>query len=150
MENLERSLSEHPFLAGMKSEHIALMVGCAMNVKFEAGQYIDRAGEEATHFFIIRSGRVAVEVYSPTAGPVCIQTVGDGDVIGWSWLVPPYLGHFDTRAMELTRAVALDATCLRQKCEQDPELGYELFKRFAQVIEQRLESTREQLLDIYK
>lgn len=150
MENLERYLAEHPFFTGMKPEHIAVLVGCASNARYNVGEYIDRAGEEANAFFIIRSGRAAVEAHHPTAGPILIQTVGEGEVVGWSWMVPPYVGHFDTRAIELTRATSLDAKCLRRKCDEDPELGYELFKRFVQIIEQRLEGARMQLLDIYK
>jgi CRP/FNR family cyclic AMP-dependent transcriptional regulator len=150
METLEPYLAEHPFFQGMSPRHIQLIVGCASNAKFEAGQYIDREGEDANRFWIIRHGRVAIEVFSPTGGSICIQTVGAGDVAGWSWLCPPYIHHFDTRALELVRAISLDGKCLREKCEIVFELGYELFKRFAQIMEQRIEATRVQLLDLYK
>lgn len=150
METLERYLAEHPFLAGLSREHIQLITGCASNVKYDAGHYIDRAGEEADRFHIIRSGKVAIELFNPTAGPITIQTLGDGEVMGWSWLFQPYIHHFDARAMELTRAIMLDAKCLRTKLDQDHELAYELLKRFAHVMEQRLEGARMQLLDIYR
>lgn len=150
METLERYVAEHPFFAGMSEKHIQLIVGCASNVKYDAGQQIDRAGMEANTFFLVRQGRVAVEIVNPTSGPITIQTVGDGDVLGWSWLFPPYIHHFDSKALDLTRAIALDGKCLRQKCDADHELGYELFKRFAQIMEQRIESTRLQLMDLYK
>ncbi|MCM2272013.1 MAG: cyclic nucleotide-binding domain-containing protein [candidate division Zixibacteria bacterium] len=150
METLERYVAEHPFFAGMSEKHIQLIVGCASNVKYDAGQQIDRAGMEANTFFLVRQGRVAVEIVNPTSGPITIQTVGDGDVLGWSWLFPPYIHHFDSKALDLTRAIALDGKCLRQKCDADHELGYELFKRFAQIMEQRIASTRLQLMDLYK
>ncbi|MEW6051174.1 MAG: cyclic nucleotide-binding domain-containing protein [Candidatus Zixiibacteriota bacterium] len=150
METLEPYLAEHPFFRGMAKRHIELIVGCASNVRFDAGQYLDKEGEEANRFWIIRHGRIAIEIFNPTTGPITIQTVGEGDVAGWSWLFPPYVHHFDTRALELTRAIALDGKCLRTKCENDHELGYELFKRFAQIMEQRIEATRMQLLDLYK
>jgi CRP-like cAMP-binding protein len=72
-----------------------------------------------------------------------------GEVLGWSWLIPPYHWKFDARAIEQTRALALDGKCLRTKCEEDHDLGYELLKRFAQIMEERLQATRLQLLDVY-
>jgi CRP-like cAMP-binding protein len=149
MENLERILSEHPFLQGLDPEYLQLVSGCASNVRFEAGQYLFREDEEANWFYIIRQGKVAVEAYAAERGSVIIDTVEEGDVLGWSWLIPPYNWHFDARAVELTRAIALDGKCLRNKCEHDHNLGYELLKRFAHIIEQRLEATRIRLLDLY-
>ena len=78
-----------------------------------------------------------------------IQTIDEGDVLGWSWLFPPYVWHFDVKAVELTRAIAMDGECLRNKCEEDHELGYEIMKRFSHVMVNRLSATRLQLLDIY-
>ena len=149
MENLEQILSEHPFLKGLDPQYIQLVTGCASNVRFEVGQYLFRESEEANWFYIIRQGKVAVEAYAAERGAVIIDSVIEGEVLGWSWLIPPYNWHFDARAVELTRAIALDGKCLRDKCEQDHNLGYELLKRFAHIIEQRLEATRIRLLDLY-
>ncbi len=149
MENLENIVSEHPFLKGLDPQYIELVSGCASNVRFEAGQYLFREDEEANWFYIIRQGKVAVEAYAAERGSLIIDTVEEGDVLGWSWLIPPYNWHFDARAVELTRAIALDGKCLRNKCEHDHNLGYELLKRFAHIIEQRLEATRIRLLDLY-
>jgi CRP-like cAMP-binding protein len=149
VENLERILTAHPFFAGMRPEHLQLLAGCASNVRFEAGGFILREGEEANEFYLIRHGRVSLEVYSPQRGPINIQTLAEGEILGWSWLVPPYHWTFDARAVETTVAIALDGKCLREKCQSDSLLGYELLKRFAQVIVKRLESTQFKLLDIY-
>lgn len=149
METLERILAEHPFFAGLDARHIQLIVGCATNVRFDAGQFIFREGEEANEFYVIRHGKVALEIFVPGRGPVTIQTLGEGEILGWSWLIPPYHWHFNARAVELTRAIALDGKCLRAKCEDDHDLGYELLKRFAHIVEQRLQATRLQLLDVY-
>ena len=149
MENIERILKEHPFLAGMDEKHVKLLVGCASNVVFKAGEYIFREGEEADKFYFIRHGKVLVETFIPQKGPVIIRSRHEGEIFGWSWLVPPYKWHFDARAVELTRAIALDGKCLRGKCEEDHDLGYEIMKRFALIIAERLEATRLQLLDIY-
>jgi len=149
MENLERILREHPFLHGMNEKHIKLLVGCASNVVFQAGQYIFREGEEANAFYFIRHGKVIVETHVPHKGPIIIRSREEDEIFGWSWLVPPYRWHFDARAVELTRAIALDGKCLREKCEQDHDLGYEIMKRFVLIIAERLEATRLQLMDIY-
>ncbi len=150
METLERIISEHPFFSGLEERHLKLIVGCASNVRFEAGDFIARQGEEATQFYFIRHGKVSVEIFVPEQGSVSILTLGDGDIVGWSWLLPPYRWRMDTRAIELTRAIALDGKCLRNKSEQDHDLGYELLKRFAHILEERLEATRLQLLNVYE
>ncbi len=149
METLDRYLTEHPFLQGLKPEYIKLIVGCSSNVKFDAGQYIFRDGTDADNFYLIRQGKVSINFYSPEKGEAAITTVDDGDVLGWSWLIPPYKWHFDAKVLETTRAIALDGVCLRNKCEADSGLGYELMKRFAYLIEQRLNDARFQLLDLY-
>jgi CRP/FNR family cyclic AMP-dependent transcriptional regulator len=149
METLERVLSEHAFFAGMDPEYVHLLVGCASNVRFEAGSFIFRQGEEARHFYLIRQGKAALEMAPPNRPPMMIQTVSEGDVLGWSWLIPPHRWRFDARALELTRAFAMDGACLRQKCGQDPRLGYELLRRFSSIIAERLEATCLQLMDVY-
>jgi len=146
---LETILAEHPFFAGLDKRHLEVLTGCASNVVFEEGQVIFREGEEANKFYLIREGKVALEIYAAGMGTITIQTLNSGDILGWSWLVPPYRWHFDARAIEPTRAVVMDGECLRRKCEQDHGLGYELLKRFAEIITQRLQATRLQLLDVY-
>jgi CRP/FNR family transcriptional regulator, cyclic AMP receptor protein len=149
METLENILAEHPFAKDLDRRYLDLLVGCAANVRFEAGHFVFREGEEAKHFYLIRHGRIALEVFAAPAGEVTIMTLGEGEVLGWSWLFPPYRWKFDARAIEMTRAIALDAQCLRSKCEADHDLGYELLKRFAFMVEQRLDATRLQLLNVY-
>jgi len=149
METLERVLGEHPFFEGLEAPYVQLLVGCATNVRFERGALLFREGDEANQFYIIRRGTVALTVFVPQRGPVTVGTVGDGEILGWTWLIPPYHWHFTARAEGLTRAIALDAKCLRTKCEEDRVLGYELLKRFAHILEQRLHATRLQLLDLY-
>jgi CRP/FNR family cyclic AMP-dependent transcriptional regulator len=149
MRDLEQILSEHPFLKELDKEHIQLLVGCASNVVFKSGDFIFREGEAADAFYFIRHGRVLIETFVPQKGPIIIRSREAGEILGWSWLVPPYRWHFDARAVDLTRAIALDGKCLRKKCEEDHDLGYEIMKRFAMVIAERLEQTRLQLMDVY-
>jgi CRP/FNR family transcriptional regulator, cyclic AMP receptor protein len=149
MEDLKNILITHPFFAGMRPEHLQLVVGCASNVRFDAGKFILREGEEANEFYLLRHGKVGLEVYAPERGPITIQTLGEGDILGWSWLVPPYRWKFDARVIELARAIALDGKCLREKSESDYQLGYELLKRFSQVMVEHLQAARLQLLNVY-
>ena len=149
METLERILSGHPFFAGLAPHHLDLIVGCASNVRFAADEFVFHAGAEANEFYLIRAGRISLEIAPPGRVPLVLQTLGEGDILGWSWLVPPYHWVLDARAVEPTRAIALDGRCLRGKCEADHDLGYELLKRFALIMEQGLQAARLQLLDVY-
>lgn len=150
METLERVLARHPFLQGLPDRYLHLMTSCASQVRWEPGQFVFHMGEPANRFYLIRNGRVALEFYAAGRGPINVATVGDGEALGWSWLVPPYRWHLDGRVIDLTLALSFDAACLRGKCEEDHDLGYELYKRFAPVIAQRLQATRLQVLDVHR
>jgi CRP/FNR family cyclic AMP-dependent transcriptional regulator len=149
MQTLESILVEHPFFKGLQSQYLQLIAGCASNVRFNAGAYILREGEQASQFYLIRHGKVALEVLAAQRGPITIETIEAGEVLGWSWLFPPYRWHFSARVVEPVRAIALDGICLRTKGEEDHDLGYELMMRVAQIMMDRLQATRIQLLDVY-
>lgn len=149
MKTIEQLLAEHPLLGSLEPAHRALVAGCASNAGFQAGETIFREGEPAETFYLVRRGRVAIETFVPGRGPVTIETVSDGEALGWSWLLPPYRWHFDARAVKVTRMIAFDGTCLRGKCDADAALGYALLQRFAQVMVDRLQATRLRLLDLY-
>jgi len=148
-EGLGRVIDEHPFFQGIDGKLRATLAGCATNMRVEAGEYLFRQGGPAEQFYLLRRGRIAIEIHAPARPPLIVETVGEDDVVGWSWLVPPYRWTFDARALELTRLVALDAACLRRKMEEDTELGFEVMRRFVPVIAHRLASTRLQVLDLY-
>jgi len=149
MESLETILSEHPFFENLDERYQSLITGCAKNVRFEAGEFLFREGEAADQFYIIRHGKVALEMAPPNKPPMIIDTVDSGHVLGWSWLAPPYTWHFDAHALTLVRAITLDGKCLRNKIEQDHELGFDLYQRFFKVVTERLQHTRIQLMDVY-
>lgn len=149
MQTLEPIIAEHPFFEDLRPDYLGELVGCASNVRFDAGAVIFLEGGDADQFYLIREGTVSLDVYVPNRGVVTIQTIHDGDVLGWSWLFPPYQWHFDARAVESVRALAFDAKCLREKADADHELGYQLMQRFTKVIMERLQATRLQLLDLY-
>lgn len=127
----------------------ALIAGCAGNVRFAAGDRLIRRGDPADVFYLIRHGSVVLETHVPARGPVTIETLEAGELLGWSWLFPPYRWHLDARALTLLHATAFDGACLREKCRGDTALGYALMSRFAQVLIERLQWTRLRLLDVY-
>lgn len=149
METLERLLLAHPFLAGLAPGLARQLAGCARNLRFASGDYLLREGEPADEFFLIRDGRVALEMHVPSRPAVIIAALGAGDVVGASWLVPPYRWSFDARASAPSRAFGLDANCLRAQCEADHHLGYEMMRRLLPVMVARMQAARRQMLDVY-
>jgi CRP-like cAMP-binding protein len=149
METLEPVLAAHPFLQGLDLRHLKIIGECASRVNFNAGEFLCREQDEAAKFFLINHGQVAVEIYRHRRGPVTIQTLGEGEALGWLWFEKPYHWHFDARAVQLTRALALDVKCLKQKCEQDHELGYALMKRYAHMLAVQFRVITLQLVDMY-
>ncbi|WP_028214590.1 cyclic nucleotide-binding domain-containing protein [Paraburkholderia mimosarum] len=149
MKTLDLLLGEHPLFAGFEPAHLAIIRGCARLRRFATGQYVFREGEPADEFFVVRHGRIALEIAAPGHRPVVFETSGAGEVVGASWLIPPYRWMSDARAMEPTGAIGIDAACLREKCERDHDLGYLMMKRFLPVLAERLHATRLQILDVY-
>ena len=149
METLAPVLAAHPFLQGLDPRHLQVIGECASKVNFNAGQFLFREQDEAAQFYLINHGQVAVEIYRHRRGPVTIQTLGEGEALGWLWFEKPYHWHYDARAVLLTRALALDVNSLRQRCEQDHELGYALMKRYAHMLAVQFRVTTMQLVDMY-
>ena len=149
MRTIDELVSESPVFEGMTNEQLQLIAGCAQNAGFAAGERLFREGEPADTFYLVRKGRVALSTHAPARGPVLIETLDPGEIVGWSWIVPPYVWHYDARAVDDVRAVAFDGACLRGKCETDHALGYELMRRFGGVMLDRLQHTRLRLLDLY-
>jgi CRP-like cAMP-binding protein len=146
---LDELLAQVSFFEGMPADEVALIAGCGQNVRFDAGETILRQGDAADTFYVLRHGTVAVGNFVPPRGELVIETLEAGELLGWSWLFPPYRSHFDARALSTVRATQFDGACLREKCAAVPVLGYDLMSRFAQVLIERLQWTRLRLLDVY-
>jgi CRP-like cAMP-binding protein len=146
---LDDLLGDVPSLRALAPEHLTTIAGCARNEVYEPGQAIMREGEPAERFYVVREGAVAVETDVPGRGAVTVETLHDGDLLGWSWLVPPYRTAFGARSLGATHVIAIDGACLRGKCDADPALGYALLKLVAGVFSERLRDTRLRLLDLY-
>lgn len=149
MQTLEALLTEHPFFTGLEPAYIQAMASFASYNHYDAHKYLFHEGERAAHFYIIQEGKVALETFAAERGMITIETIEAGEVLGWSWLFPPYRWHFGARVVEPTSVIVLDGGGLRAKCEEDHHLGYELTKRVAHIMMQRLQATRLQLLDLY-
>ena len=142
-------VANHPLLAGLPADITSLVSGCARNVAVRSGDFLLVEGEAADTLYLLRRGRVSLEVSAPGRLPLVVETLEPGAGLGWSWLFPPYRWQFDARAVEPVGAIAVDAVCLRAKAEADPLFGYELIKRFAAVMLARLDSAQMRLLDLY-
>jgi len=148
MDDLERVLKAHPFLAELEPDPVKFLVGCAKNVRFRVGEYLLREGDREDTLYLIRHGTVAIEV--PRSGEaICIETVGAGDVLGVSLLMPA-AAHLDCRARETVVALAIDNTCLQRKMTEDPRLGFAISMRLLERTYQRLSRARLQHLDVYR
>jgi CRP-like cAMP-binding protein len=149
IEGMDKVVREHRFFADLDEDTIKLLAGCARNVVFNAGQYLFHTDDPADEFYLIRHGQVALDVVAPGRSAISFQTAGPGEIVGVSWLLPPYRWMHDARAVDQVRAIGMDAKCLRGKCDADPKVGYEMMQRFVPVLISRLQATRMQLLDIY-
>ena len=142
-------VKEQPFLGDLKPKFLDLLVGCASQTFLDKGHFLLSQGQDANRFYIITQGQITIEIQGKDARPVTIQKLGASDILGWSWLIPPYKWQFDALVLEPTSVIAFDGKCLRKKCEEDCELGYDMLKRITGVMAYRLYHTRMQLMDFY-
>ncbi len=142
MKVLPEILAEHLFLQGIRPAHIQLLADSATLVEFKKNEIVLCEGDLANRFYLIQSGRIALEFEEGESGPMLIQMIGPGDALGWSWLFTPSYWHFDARALEPVKAISFYGTRLREQCDRDHDFGYELMKRMAAVLIQRLQTTR--------
>jgi CRP/FNR family cyclic AMP-dependent transcriptional regulator len=149
MSTLEDILAEHPLFSGLDPRYIQLAAACASDVHYNEGDVLFRQGDEANNFYLIREGKIALQIHAPGRGSLTIQTLEDGEILGYSWLIPPHYYKFDGRAVKATYAIILDGTRLRAMCEEDHELGYQLVSRIASILGDSLAATRFRLLDVY-
>jgi CRP/FNR family cyclic AMP-dependent transcriptional regulator len=147
--SLEERLAQHPFLRGLDGESIEALASSAREERFAPGTYILREGREAASLYLLEQGRVSLEIHGVQHGQIVIETIEAGECLGWSWLFPPYVWHFSGRAIEEVRTLALAGAAVRALCEADHALGYEMMKRVAGILIDRLQATRFQLLDVY-
>ena len=130
-------------------EKLTLLTDCAIPVHFKKGQIILREGELANRFYLIESGKVVLESGEGFGEPVIVETIGSGDLLGWSWMFQPYAWNFTARAVEPVSAIFFYGTILREYCERNHSLGYELFKRITPIMMKRMQSARRRMLSVH-
>ncbi len=146
---IQKLIKEHPFFLGLDPHSLPILADVVEQKSVDAQTRMAKEGEPAWGFFLIEKGHVAIEMYVPKKGELILETVGPGDVFGWSWIFPPYRWTFDARAIEPTQVLAFNGEELRQKCDENPKFGYDLMKRFARIMSHRIHASRLQLLDLY-
>ena len=149
MKTIRDRLEDHPFFSDYPKDYLETISGCGRNAAYKAGESIAKEGDPADYFFLITRGRVRIEMQQPAGKAISIQTLSDGEIIGWSWIFPPYKWSFHVHAITDVGVIAMDGACLRQKCETDHTLGYTLMKSFASILSERLKHSRYQCMDVY-
>ena len=142
-------LAGQPFFKDLDAALLRLIAPLATAERFEDGEYILREGQDADEFYLIQAGQVALEIYTPGRGVLTVETIGEGETLGWSWLIPPHQWRFDAKAVGLTRTIRVDGKQLRALCEENHELKNEMLIRVTQLIAHRLHATRSQLMAIH-
>jgi CRP-like cAMP-binding protein len=145
-DSLKTAFQGHSFFQGMKPEHLTILMSGATEATFKPEQVLFREGEPANQFHLIQKGRIALEAHEPAGGTVLVQTLGADDVLGWSWLFPPFVWHFQARALEPTAVIVLNGAHLLVTAERDHDFGYELMKRVVQIVIHRLQTSRKHIL----
>lgn len=141
-------LKQHSLFQCVEPGCASWLTSCAKVVQYEAGDFLLRTGKSADYLFVIVKGRVSIE--APPAGDkgaIIIQTLADGDTVGWSWMLPPYTWNLDARALEKVEAVAIDAKLLRARLDTDPVMAAKMYRRFSEVMLQRIHGMRKQLYE---
>jgi CRP/FNR family transcriptional regulator, cyclic AMP receptor protein len=147
--DLRSYLSQHPFFVGLSDAHLDFLAACATPKRFSPQSRVFKYDTNADSFYILRDGKVGVEIPAVAGEPLRIQTLGNGGVLGWSWLIAPYRWLFDARALVQSDIIVMDGVRLREQCEADPVLGYQLLKRFATLMAERLNASRQAAIKQY-
>ncbi len=149
MKTIAEFIREHSLFQGMTPAQVNFIADCGQLKRFSAGDFLTRENDPADYCYLLIEGRAVIETHQHNQPPAPLLTLSANDIVGWSWLTPPYRYQFDARALTDLHTVQLNGRCIREKCEADPALGYEMLKRLASVMISRIHCARFQLLDVY-
>ncbi len=147
MQSIDKYLSAHSFFAGLEDGFMKFLSNSAKELRIKEGDVLFQQGKPADKFYLLRSGQVSVQVPALVGPTLELQVLGEDQMLGWSWLIPPYRWNFQARALEDTELLEFDGSAILERCEEDPKFGYELFKRFAALMSERLDSARQKIMD---
>ena len=142
-------IMHHPFFAGLDPTLCCAMAAKAEERTYDVGEMLVREGRPAEEFFLVLDGKVALEIGGADRAVITVETIGRGELLGWSWLVPPYHWRFDARATKPTQVIAINAASARYALAAHPALAYQFLMKLLPVVGERLENTRIQVLDIH-
>ncbi|HET7314281.1 cyclic nucleotide-binding domain-containing protein [Salinisphaera sp.] len=140
-------LAERDFFIGLDPSFLSFLAGCATPLALDTEDILFRHDHRAQQFYFIRRGAISIEVAAISGPALEMQHLGPGEVVGWSWLIPPYRWHFQARALEDSDVLVFDGDAILARCESDPKFGYELFKRFSALMSRRLSSARQKMME---
>ena len=146
-QSIEDYLSEHAFFSGLDDSFVKFLSNSAAELQIKKGEVLFKQGTHADKFYLLRNGQVSVQVPALMGPSLEIQSLGEDQILGWSWLIPPYKWNFNARAVEDSELLEFDGAVILARCEEDPKFGYELFKRFAALMSERLDAARQKIMD---
>jgi CRP-like cAMP-binding protein len=147
MQSIEDYLSTHSFFSGLDDSFMKFLSNSAQELQVKEGHVLFQQGKPADKFYLLRSGQVSVQVPALVGPTLELQVLGEGQMLGWSWLIPPYRWNFQARALQDSDLLEFDGSAILAHCEEDPKFGYELFKRFAALMSNRLDAARQKIMD---
>ena len=147
MQSIEEYLSAHAFFSGLDDSFMKFLTSSVKAVQIKEGHVLFQQGKPANKFFLVRNGKISVQVPALMGPTLELQTLGEDQILGWSWLIPPYRWNFHARALEDSEVLEFDGSAILARCEEDPKFGYELFKRFAALMSERLDAARQKMMD---
>ncbi len=145
--SIQDYVSKHDFFSGLSAGDLGVLVELAGESSFPSGKVLFHQGERANDFYLVKSGSISVEIPAISGPTLQMQSLGAGDLLGWSWLIPPYRWHFQARLEEDSEIIVFDGATLRDRCEEDTRFGYELLKRFTGLMSERLDAARRTVMD---
>ena len=144
---IEDYLSAHAFFSGMDNSFVRFLSESATELQITNGGVLFQYGKPADKFYLVRKGQVSIQVPAIMGPTLDIQTLGEDQILGWSWLIPPYRWNFQARALEDSDLLEFDGSAILTRCEEDPKFGYDVFKRFATLMSERLDAARQKMMD---
>ncbi len=146
-QSIKDYLSSHAFFSGLDDDFLQFVSDSATEQRISKGDVLFRQGERADKFYLLRNGRISMQIPALVGPTLEIQNLGENQILGWSWLIPPFRWHFLARAQEETDLLEFDGSAILARCEEDPKFGYELFKRFTALMSERLDVARQKMMD---
>lgn len=146
-QDIEQVIADAPFFDGLGTEAVTFLASCARRASFSDQEAVFTHGAPADAFYLLLSGGITVEIGAISGPPLMLEELTAGSVLGWSWLIPPYRWHFQARAVAPTEVLAFDGAAVRRHCEDDPQFGLALFKRFSGLMSERMEHARRTMME---